>query len=99
MEVNELLEQYTKQILDSINWHGFAMVEFKVNPKSGQVWFIEVNPRLWGSFPMAVNAGVEFPLLALLCTEKGSDLALSQSRGIKIKNGFKSKWLLESFYL
>lgn len=99
MEANELLEQYTKQILDSINWHGFAMVEFKVNPKSGQVWFIEVNPRLWGSFPMAVNAGVEFPHLALLCSEKGSDLALSQTKDLKIKNGFKSKWLLGELLL
>ena len=99
MEVNELLEQYTKQILDSINWHGFAMVEFKVNPKSGQVWFIEVNPRLWGSFPMAVNAGMEFPHFAILCTEKGSDIALSHIKGIKIRNGFKSKWLLGELLL
>ena len=99
MAANELLEQYTKQILDSINWHGFAMVEFKVDPKSGQVWFIEVNPRLWGSFPMAVNAGVEFPYIAFLCTASGSEFALSQTSNLKIKSEFKSKWLLGELLL
>jgi predicted ATP-grasp superfamily ATP-dependent carboligase len=91
---NDLLYQYTHKLLDAMNWHGFAMVEYKVNPRSGKIWFIEVNPRLWGSLPMAVNAGVEFPYLAYLCATEGSDAAIRYQDGISVSNSFRGKWLL-----
>ena len=35
---------------------------FKVHPETGDWIFIEVNGRFWGSLPLAVAAGVPFPL-------------------------------------
>lgn len=48
------------RILEHLRWHGVAMVEFKVD-SSGDYRLIEINPRLWGSLPLAVAAGVNFP--------------------------------------
>lgn len=57
-----------ERILSSLRWHGVAMVEFRVDA-AGQHWLIEINPRLWGSLALAVDAGVDFPLgLWLLAT-------------------------------
>jgi predicted ATP-grasp superfamily ATP-dependent carboligase len=50
-----------ERILSSLSWHGVAMVEFRVDA-TGQHWLIEVNPRLWGSLALAIDAGVDFPL-------------------------------------
>ncbi|MET0348765.1 MAG: ATP-grasp domain-containing protein, partial [Rhizobacter sp.] len=49
-------------LLRELRWHGVAMVEFKVSPDGRDYRLIEINPRLWGSLPLAVAAGVNFPL-------------------------------------
>jgi predicted ATP-grasp superfamily ATP-dependent carboligase len=53
------------RLLRSVKYHGVAMVEFKLNPATGQWVFIEVNARFWGSPPLAVAAGADFPLALL----------------------------------
>ncbi|MFB3041919.1 MAG: ATP-grasp domain-containing protein, partial [Candidatus Poribacteria bacterium] len=57
---SELLEASTK-LLKALNYTGVAMVEFKVNFKTGAWVFIEINARFWGSLPLAVAAGADFP--------------------------------------
>lgn len=47
-------------ILESLHWHGVAMVEFKVDAQ-GHCWLIEVNARFWGSLQLAVDSGADFP--------------------------------------
>ena len=39
------------------------MVEFKIDRESGVPKFMEINGRFWGSLPLAVIAGVDFPYL------------------------------------
>jgi predicted ATP-grasp superfamily ATP-dependent carboligase len=39
------------------------MVEFKWDPAAGDPVLMEVNGRYWGSLPLAIAAGVDFPLL------------------------------------
>jgi predicted ATP-grasp superfamily ATP-dependent carboligase len=41
--------------------NGVAMVEFRQD-RTGNFILIEVNARLWGSLPLAVASGVDFPL-------------------------------------
>jgi len=67
---NALLRDAEK-LLTSLNWHGVAMVEFKINA-NGQYWLMEINPRLWGSLALSLDAGVNFPLglLQLACGEQ-----------------------------
>ncbi|HEX8126678.1 MAG TPA: ATP-grasp domain-containing protein [Allosphingosinicella sp.] len=42
---------------------GVAMFEFRVDRGSGRHVLLEVNPRFWGSLPLAVAAGADFPAL------------------------------------
>jgi protein-tyrosine-phosphatase/predicted ATP-grasp superfamily ATP-dependent carboligase len=60
-------------LLSALQWHGVAMVEFKMDTK-GQYWLMEINPRLWGSLALSIDAGVNFPL-GLLQIAKGEELA------------------------
>ena len=53
--------QAAQTLLDALCWHGVAMVEFRVN-EAGAFNLLEINPRLWGSLPLSVRAGVNFPL-------------------------------------
>ena len=55
------LYDYSVRILSSLHWTGLAMVEFKVGPKGPKL--MEVNGRVWGSLPLAVMSGVDFPAL------------------------------------
>ena len=55
------LLQDAEKLLSALNWHGVAMVEFKMDER-GQHWLMEINPRLWGSLALPIDAGVNFPL-------------------------------------
>jgi predicted ATP-grasp superfamily ATP-dependent carboligase len=46
-------------LMGALRWTGLAMVEFRVGSK-GPV-LMEVNGRIWGSLPLAVKSGVDFP--------------------------------------
>jgi protein-tyrosine-phosphatase/predicted ATP-grasp superfamily ATP-dependent carboligase len=56
----DLLEA-ARVLLGALDWHGVAMVEFRVEPDGG-FYLMEVNPRLWGSLALPIDAGVNFPL-------------------------------------
>ena len=61
VEAPEQLLADGQRLLDHLGWRGVAMVEFKVD-NGGQRWLMEINPRLWGSLALAIDAGVDFPL-------------------------------------
>jgi len=85
---NPELEYYTLKLMKHIQWHGAAMVEYKYNPQTRQAWFIEVNPRLWGSLALPVSAGFDIPWVLY-------NLALGNSiKGELPKIGVKSRWIL-----
>jgi predicted ATP-grasp superfamily ATP-dependent carboligase len=50
------------KLLKKLKWKGVAMVEFK-RDGSGEFRLLEINPRFWGSMPLAIVSGVNFPLL------------------------------------
>jgi len=53
----------SRRLLESLQWRGVAMVEWKCDPRSGRPLLLEINPRFWGSLALAVRAGVDFPRL------------------------------------
>jgi predicted ATP-grasp superfamily ATP-dependent carboligase len=64
------LETAGRALLDQLEWHGLAMVEFLRN-ESGGFELMEVNPRCWSSLPFSVQAGADFPFYYwLLATEQ-----------------------------
>ncbi len=61
-----------KGVLDSLDWNGPAMVEFK-RGADGTPNLIEINPKLWGSLDLGIASGLDFPT-ALLCHMAGTGL-------------------------
>jgi predicted ATP-grasp superfamily ATP-dependent carboligase len=59
MPLDPLLYGYAVRLLEALSWTGLAMVEFKVGPRGPRL--MEVNGRIWGSLPLAVRCGVDFP--------------------------------------
>lgn len=50
-------------LMRALGWHGVAMVEFKHDPQTGDFRLMEINGRFWGSLPLAVAAGADFPAM------------------------------------
>ena len=87
--LDSALVQQSLELLQAIRWQGPAMVEFKLDKREGRAKFMEVNGRFWGSLQLAIDAGVNFPLLL-------DRLALGESVPVQrdYKVGIKSRWLL-----
>jgi len=88
IELNPFMCNLARRILENANWHGIAMVEFKVSDE-GMPYLMEVNARFWGSLQLAIDSGVDFPWLLY---RLASGEPLKSSNGYKI--GIKNRWLL-----
>jgi predicted ATP-grasp superfamily ATP-dependent carboligase len=51
------VHQAGKKILDHLCWHGPAMVEFKREFGTDQLYLMEINPKFWGSLHLGISAG------------------------------------------
>lgn len=63
--VNATLREASRKLVAALDWHGVAMVEFKFDPATGEYRLMEINGRFWGSLPLAVAAGADFPGMLL----------------------------------
>jgi protein-tyrosine-phosphatase len=50
-----------ERMVSACGYTGLAMFEFKASPADGKWILIEVNARPWGSLPLPVSLGVDFP--------------------------------------
>jgi predicted ATP-grasp superfamily ATP-dependent carboligase len=87
--LDPLLFSYASRLLTALDWTGLAMVEFKMG--AGGPRLMELNGRIWGSLPLAVKSGVDFPAgLADVClgTVLGPDHRpdLSYAVGVRSRN-------------
>jgi predicted ATP-grasp superfamily ATP-dependent carboligase len=53
------LYRHAVRLMEALNWTGLAMVEFKVGAEGPKL--MEINGRVWGSLPLAVRSGMDFP--------------------------------------
>ncbi|QEG41893.1 carboxylate--amine ligase [Roseimaritima ulvae] len=58
--LNPVLYEHTLELIKALKWTGLAMAEFKWNER-GECRLMEINGRIWGSLPVAIAAGVDFP--------------------------------------
>ena len=86
--LNHTLLKYSVDLLRSLNWHGVAEVEFKVDSRTLNPKLMEVNARFWGSMNVAIDSGVDFPYLTY---------QLANGERIKpvfnYRSGVKYRWL------
>jgi predicted ATP-grasp superfamily ATP-dependent carboligase len=98
MAVTSELFDASLKILRPLRYTGVAMVEFKVNPKTKEWIFIEVNPRFWGSLPLAVASGADFPLMLFqMLVDGGESFLPKYHEGIYGRNLYLDlKWQKEN---
>ena len=87
------LIKYTKLILNALNWHGEAGIEWKYDENKNDFTFIEINPRFEGSVDLAIKAGVNLPLL-LLNILKNKRIP----NNLKYKIGIHYRWFFRNDY-
>ncbi|MCB1689010.1 MAG: ATP-grasp domain-containing protein [Halioglobus sp.] len=63
--VTPRLLEASERLIAALNWSGVAMVEFKLDPRTQDFCLMEINGRFWGSLPLAVAAGADFPSMLL----------------------------------
>ncbi|MCA9136347.1 MAG: ATP-grasp domain-containing protein [Planctomycetales bacterium] len=69
-ELDEELLAATVMLIERLNYSGVGMAEFRYNDAKRAWIFVELNSRFWGSLPLAVNSGADFPsYLFDLCCE------------------------------
>jgi predicted ATP-grasp superfamily ATP-dependent carboligase len=76
------------RLLDALDWNGVAMIECKRDLETGRHVIMEVNARLWGSLQLAIDAGVDFPVLLAR-----SALGLPLPPRTRYRLGVRSRWL------
>jgi predicted ATP-grasp superfamily ATP-dependent carboligase len=57
--LDPLLLDYATRLLAELAWTGLAMVEFRLTASGPEL--MEINGRVWGSLPLAVRSGMDFP--------------------------------------
>lgn len=55
------LQRVATTLLEHLDWHGLACIEYMEDERTGEYVLTEINPRLWQSLPSATYAGADFP--------------------------------------
>ena len=83
------MEKYATMLLKELEWHGVAMVEFKLDERTKEPVLMEINPRFWGSLNQAICAGVDFPYLLYTMATEGDVKPV-----FTYKIGVKTRWMI-----
>jgi predicted ATP-grasp superfamily ATP-dependent carboligase len=86
------LVQLGVKLLKVIEWEGIAMVEFRADASVSNPKLIEVNGRFWGSLPLAISSGIDFPYLLYRSAVKEEDFTY-----FIYKTGLKQRWFAGDF--
>lgn len=80
------LVELSDRFLTALDWRGVAMVEFRIDSRTGEPKLLEINPRLWGSLALSVYAGVDFPyLLYQLAVGEEPERSLDYAVGVRCR--------------
>src|SRR6185437_2235374 len=85
--VDEELLRMSLALLAEFEWRGVAMVEYKVDESTGQPYLMEINGRFWGSLQLAIDSGVDFPIL-LMAAATGQEVEPVS----RFRTGVRSRW-------
>lgn len=84
---DERLYNHGKKLCDALKWHGPIMAEFKYDVEDNEYKLIEINPKLWGSLDLTIEAGVNVPEILV-------NLALNKKiENINEYSYVKYKWM------
>jgi protein-tyrosine-phosphatase/predicted ATP-grasp superfamily ATP-dependent carboligase len=85
------------RMVNASEYTGVAMFEFKVDPADGSWILIEVNARPWGSLPLPVSIGVDFPYRLYRLMAHGEETAaVEYPAGRYCRNLMQDMWQARS---
>jgi predicted ATP-grasp superfamily ATP-dependent carboligase len=84
-----VLAAQAERLLRALSWTSVAMTEWRLDARDGVFKLIEINPRMWGSSHLALDAGVDFPWL-LWCLHLG----LPVEPATVYRAGVRRRWLV-----
>lgn len=84
---------YAKKILDEVDYFGVCGLDFKFNPKTKRVAFIEVNARYTGGLATPIASGFDIPYIHYTLALEENKLNDTIEKP-KINYGTKTKWIL-----
>jgi len=86
--VDPVAAHHAQGLLQHLEWHGPAMVEFKRDVRDGSLRLMEINGRFWGSLQLAIDAGVDFPRLLV-------DIAIGSvpDHAPNYRAGIRCRWI------
>jgi protein-tyrosine-phosphatase len=87
----------TRQLMRALRYTGVGMVEFRVDMATGEWILVEINGRFWGSLPLAVAAGADFPAFLFdLLVDGRREFPQSFRNGLFARNWDRDfDWLVE----
>ena len=90
--VSAAIDDALAQIAGAIGWTGLAHADFIEDPATGELLFLELNPRPWGAIHLAYVNGFDFPAAAVEQALGGAAL----QRYFVPRNGtdLRSVWLV-----
>jgi predicted ATP-grasp superfamily ATP-dependent carboligase/protein-tyrosine-phosphatase len=94
--LNDGMYAATSRLMNALRYTGVAMVEFKLNANTGEWVLIEINSRFWGSLPLSIAAGLDFPMyLYEMLLEGRTEFPKSYRTGMFSRNWSKDmQWFL-----
>jgi len=86
-----------KRMVNAVAYTGVAMFEFKLDEQTGTWILLEVNARPWGSLPLPVSLGVDFPFqLFTLLVLNTVPPAVAYRPNVYGRNFFPDLWQLRA---
>ena len=83
------MAQLGRRLVDALRWCGPIMIEFKIDHATGVPKLMETNGRFWGSLPLAVLSGIDFPYLYYRLA-----LNLEVASAVEYREGIASRHLM-----
>jgi len=59
---NPEIKEIAIKIIQEVKWDGILMFDFKIDSRDGKAKLIEINPKIWGTTWLTVQAGLNMPL-------------------------------------
>jgi protein-tyrosine-phosphatase/predicted ATP-grasp superfamily ATP-dependent carboligase len=86
----------TSRLMKALRYTGVAMVEYKQNAATDRWVMLEINARFWGSLPLSVAAGLDFPrYLYEMLLEDRMEFPATYRTGIFSRNwSMDLEWLI-----
>ncbi|WP_254762471.1 carboxylate--amine ligase [Natrinema marinum] len=77
------LEEAARRLLEELDWHGLACIEYMRHPETGEFYLAEINPRMWTSLAANVRMGADFPRYYWqLATDRTDEIEAGYERGV-----------------